>query len=132
MNDNQNPMDHLNNLNDTPNATGAYTKQDIEGNKGMAVLSYFSILVLIPVFAAKNSPFARFHANQGMILFVIEAILWVVSMVLGWIPVIGWLLSIVIWVLELGLLALSVLGIINAVQGQAKELPVLGGIRILK
>lgn len=128
MNDDQNP---LNNLNDTPNATDAYTRQDIESNKGMAVLSYFSILVLIPVFAAKNSPFARFHANQGLILFVIEAILWVVSMVLGWIPIIGWLLSIAIWVLELGLLALSILGIVNAIQGQAKELPILGVIRIL-
>lgn len=128
MNDDQNP---LNNLNDTPDNTGAYSRQDIESNKGMAVLSYFSILVLVPIFTARNSPFARFHANQGLILFVIEAILWIISMVLGWIPIIGWLLSIVIWVLQLGLLALSILGIVNAIQGQAKELPVLGGIRIL-
>ena len=36
----------------------------------MAVLAYFGILVLIPILAAKESKFARFHANQGLILLI--------------------------------------------------------------
>ena len=33
----------------------------------MAILAYFGILVLIPILAAKDSKFARFHANQGLL-----------------------------------------------------------------
>ena len=34
---------------------GGYNQADIEQNKVMAVLAYFGILVLIPIFAAKES-----------------------------------------------------------------------------
>ena len=55
-------------LNDTADTTADYAQDDIEKNKVMAVLAYFGILVLIPIFAAKDSKFARFHANQGLVL----------------------------------------------------------------
>ena len=38
----------------------------------MAVLSYFSILVLVPIFAGKHSRYASYHANQGFTLFLLE------------------------------------------------------------
>jgi hypothetical protein len=48
---------------------------DAANNKGMAVLSYLGALVLIPLFARKDSPFARFHINQGLVLMFAEMIL---------------------------------------------------------
>ena len=45
---------------------------DIKENKAMAVLSYIGILFLIPLFAAKNSPYARFHVRQGATLFALS------------------------------------------------------------
>lgn len=132
MADNNNPMNNLNNFNNTPDSTGQYSQQDIESNKVMAILSYFTLLVLVPIFAAKESPYARFHANQGLVLLIIEAILYVITYVLGWIPVIGWILALVVWVLEIIVLVLAIMGIVNAAQGKAKELPIVGGIKILK
>ena len=46
----------------------------MNGNKVMAILSYFGILVLIPIFAAKDDAFARYHANQGLVLLIASAI----------------------------------------------------------
>ena len=34
----------------------------------------------MPLFAAKESPFAKYHANQGLVLFILEVILCIVSL----------------------------------------------------
>ena len=57
--------------------TGRFDSMDIQNNKALAVLSYIGIFVLIPIFAGKNSPYARYHANQGLVLFLAEIIWWV-------------------------------------------------------
>ena len=41
--------------------------------KGLGVLSYFGPLFIITLIAG-NSSFTKFHANQGLVLFIIEAI----------------------------------------------------------
>ena len=38
--------------------------EDAEKNKVMGILAYLGILVLVPILAAKDSPFAKYHANQ--------------------------------------------------------------------
>ena len=57
-------------INNTVDTTSEYDPQDIEENKFMAILAYFGILVIIPILAAKDSKFARFHSNQGLILCI--------------------------------------------------------------
>ena len=34
--------------------------QDVQANKVMAILAYFGLLVFVPLFAAKESRFARY------------------------------------------------------------------------
>ena len=48
-----------------PGTQGQADIRDAQDNKVMAILAYFGPLVLIPIFAAKESRFARYHANQG-------------------------------------------------------------------
>ena len=43
---------------------------DAEQNKVFGILAYLGILCLIPLLAAKDSRFARYHANQGLVLFL--------------------------------------------------------------
>jgi len=102
-----------------------FTKEDIEQNKVMGVLAY--ILFLIPLLAAKDSPFAKFHTNQGLLVFLAALAVNIVGAI---IPFIGWLL-----ILPLGNLAvfvLGIIGIINAINGNAKKLPIIGNIEIIK
>ena len=98
----------------------------------MGILAYLFWLVLIPIFAAKDSKFARFHVNQGLVLAIAELILIILSNVLGWIPVVGTIIAIITWVANIGCFILAILGIINAVNGKAKELPLIGSFRIMK
>ena len=120
--------DAFNEINDTPDYSESYSADDIANNKALAILSYFNLLVLIPIFVGKNSRFATFHANQGLILAIAQLALWIVNIFLGWIGLIRLaknLLSLVIAVF-------AIIGIVNAAQGKAKELPLIGGINFLK
>ncbi len=128
--------DKIKALNNTADTTNEFDPQDIEKNKFMAILAYFGILVIIPILAAKDSKYARFHSNQGLIL-CIAAILYSVaysilsSIILSISWRLYWLVSI-ISVLGLAFLIWFVLGIINAAQGKAKELPLIGHFKLLK
>ena len=111
----------------------------IEGQmkKGMAILAYFGILFLIPLFAAKKDPFARYHTNQGLVLFIFMVIFNVLSNVLTSIlieisPMLVLIVSGVFGILTLLLCIFALIGIIRAAKGQMKPLPIIGGIRILK
>ena len=122
----------LNELNNTPDTTAEFAPEDIEKNKVMAILAYLSWLVLIPLLAAKESKFARFHANQGLVLAIAEIILGIALGILEGIPLIGLIFGLVGGLLGLVCLILAILGIVNAANGKAKELPVIGKFRILK
>jgi len=89
--------------------------QDTEENKVLAAIGYVWILCLIPLFLKRNSKFAQFHAKQGLMLFIVELIGWLIF----WIPLIGWLLFVITVIL-------AVMGIMNALQGNYWEMPILG------
>ena len=126
----------IQNLNNTADTTAEFDAQDITSNKAMAILAYFGPLVLIPIFAAKQSKFARYHANQGLVLLIaaiaygiVYNILSAIILAISWrlyflVSIIG-LVSIVITIL-------AIIGIINAATGKAKELPLIGKFKILK
>ncbi len=113
--------------------TGSFDTNDINQNKGVSVVAYIPILFLIPLLAAGNSPFAKFHTNQGIILTITSVacgvVQFIVGLLLGWIPVVGAIISgLVGLVLGLGMLALILYGIISTAQGNAKRLPIIGGL----
>lgn len=119
-------------FNSTADTTSEFDANDIQQNKVMAILAYLSWLVLVPIFAAKKSKFARFHANQGLVLAVAEIICWVVLGILVNLPLIGWIFSVVDGLFSLVCLIFAVIGIVNAANGKAKEIPIVGKFRILK
>jgi uncharacterized membrane protein len=114
--------------NQTQNAPQA-DKADVEKNKAMAIVGYIiPILFFIPLISdGKNSPFAKFHANQQLVLLIAAVVINVVG---GIIPFLGWFI-----ILPLGcifLLVVAIMGIINASKGEMKKLPLMGGIEIIK
>ena len=122
-------------LTNTADITETLDPNDIQNNKVMAILAYLSWLVLIPLFAAKDSAFARFHVKQGLLLAICEIIVAVVftilNTILGQIFIVWVILAIIQWIINIGFFVLSIMGIINAAQGKAKELPIVGKIKIL-
>ena len=124
------------NLNNTDDTTYQYDPVDIEQNKMIALFSYIGILFLIPLLAAPNSRFAKYHANQGLVLFILEVAFGIVQGILASILYsISWHLGFIVTIVRtfsLAFIILAVLGIINATSGRAKELPIIGKIKIIK
>lgn len=87
-----------------------------DDGKLWAVLSYIFILWIFPLWVIKpRNAFAVYHAKQGLGLFIVGI---VVSLV-AWIPIIGqliWLVYVVFWIL----------GLVNAIRGLQKPVPLLG------
>ncbi len=100
-------------------------QSDAEKNKGMAIVSYF--IFFLPLLTdAKDSPFAKFHANQSLVLFLFMII---VNFLGAFIPLLGWFL---IWPIGLVMgMVFFILGIINASNEEMKKLPLIGGINII-
>jgi len=101
-----------------------FTQEDIEKNKTMAGLSYF--LFFLPLIVCPQSQYAKFHANQALLLLITGI---AGNVILGIIPIIGWILM---PIFGIGILILGIMGIINGFGGKANPLPIIGKITILK
>ncbi|HOP08255.1 MAG TPA: hypothetical protein PLF13_13315 [candidate division Zixibacteria bacterium] len=110
-----------------PHLDDNHTKQDQAGDEFVsdegrmaAILAYIPFLCFIPLFTMKDNKEARFHARQGVILFLIELVA-----VLFLVDAISDLVFKGILLLAAGL---SVAGIVFAVQGRNYRLPIIGDL----
>ena len=87
------------------------------GNKALAAISYLSILFAIPYFLTPNDEYARFHAKQGMKLFLFGILADILGSLIG----LGWLVTLV-------RLYLIYKGMSNALNGKMEELPWIGNL----
>ena len=86
----------------------------------MAVLAYLGILVIIPFITSKNDPFVKFHVKQGLVLVIIEVVIWFLGGMLFWR---FWPL---LQLVNLATLVLAIVGIVNVINHKEAELPVIG------
>lgn len=115
-------------------ATVLTGEEDVEAHKVFAIMSYLGILFIVPIIAVRQSKFAIYHANQGMVLFICVAIVWMGSIFFGFflafIPLIGNLITLMLMpiygILGLCWFVFMVLGIVHAAQGAFKPLPIVG------
>jgi len=105
------------------------TQPEIVGNAVLyAVLSYIGILWLIGLLAApeKDTAFVKNHVNNGVILTIAG----VISGVVNVIPVLGQILSVVLYV---AILVFSIMGIVKACQKNFFVIPLIGDkLQIIK
>jgi len=101
------------------------TVENTETNQWINALAY--IVFFIPLLVDSNNATYKFHTNQGLNLFILT----VAVNFIGWLlPVVGWLI-----ILPLGgllCLILAIIGIVNALSGKEKELPIIGKFNLIK
>lgn len=85
---------------------------------GLPLIGY-----IIAVLAKRKTPYVMFYAKQGLVLFVAWIVAALAEWVFSFIPVIGNVISVVIWVLYV---IAWIVGIVNALSGEVKDLPVIG------
>lgn len=107
------------------NFSNQVQQDDVEKNKAIAILAY--IIFFIPLLVARDSKFAMYHANQGLLVFLTALAVNIVGTI---IPIIGWFIISPLG--NLFVLVLVIIGIINAAGGRVKSLPLIGKIEIIK
>ena len=120
-------------------AAPIFDSVDVEKNKVTAGLGY--VVPFAPYLLCKDSALGRYCANQGLILWICIFLVWVafglVSGLLGWFPLLGsmvrfilnWGSRIIRFVLFIGMVY-SAFRVMNS--GRATEVPVVGGLDLLK
>jgi len=118
----ESPQNELPKLDDSEESTGEDTSQGFATDEGRmaAIMAYIPILCFIPLFTMKHNKEARFHARQGVMLFLIELV--------AALFLIDAISSLVFRGVLLLAVALSVAGIVFAVQGKNYKLPVIGDL----
>ena len=84
-------------------------------DKTVAIVSYITIIgwvVAFVIYSSNKNELGAFHLRQSLGLFITGFILW-------WIPVLGWILNILVFIFWL-------IGLINAIQGEKKPLLFIG------
>lgn len=136
-------------LEDVKDKSKSYTKSEKEEGRALSVVCY--LLPPIPYFLEEKNKFVKFHAAQGMNLLFVTVVYWLL------ITFIKSLIKIKVACESLGLLTYqeyceitpawiekplnmlsiifavyAIIGIIYALQGKAKELPVLNKLKVFK
>jgi uncharacterized membrane protein len=95
--------------------------KDVEEGKSLAWLSYIWLLFLVPLLAKKDNKFCKFHAKQGLVLFIAEIIVSIINVI----PILGQ----IIWLLcALFFLIIAIMGIVQSLGGKYWKMPILGGL----
>lgn len=90
------------------------SKNDIQEGKIFALIGYLSVLCIIPLIFKKENKFALFHAKQGLVIFIAEVALFIISIIID-LRTIG--------ILLFGFLSLW--GIIQALSGKYAKIPLV-------
>jgi len=123
----------MNQISHPEDVTSTFYPDDIKANQVSGILASFPVLFWLPLVIAKESPYGKFCANQGLTLFVLNIIVSIATTaggkILSYIPLIGGILN---WVFDLAAFAVTtgafLLLLISACQGKARKIPFIGNM----
>jgi uncharacterized membrane protein len=100
-----------------------------DNGKTVALLSYITIIGWIVAFVMNNNQktaLGSYHLRQTIMLFVTGLCLYIIQLVLLFVPFIGWLIGLLMILVYIGLAVLWLVGLIAAVNGEMKPMPLIG------
>lgn len=104
----------------------AAVPDDVDDGKAFAILSYALSFISLPFFLVplimRGNAFALYHAKQSLIIWLAGVVVGVASAILTAICI-GPIIGLVGFIF---LLVLNIIGLMNAVKGEAKPIPVIG------
>ncbi len=124
---------HLSYLLETPDDNYLIAPRDAYRNRDITLLCYLPLLFWIPLVSRPRSRFARFHANQGLVLYIFLFTWWIIEAILTrfFNDQLLYFLSIILASFNILALILIGFGILSVTNEQARELPLIGRIRII-
>jgi uncharacterized membrane protein len=92
-----------------------------DNTKICAILSYL-LIGIIWYFVDKQiqkDDFVKFHVKQGLVLICLSIILSIIISIIPFLWMIGWIVQLIFFIF-------AIIGIINAMNHEKKELPIIG------
>lgn len=108
---------------DKGNAGFRQIERDIMDSKATGIVAYITWIGLIIAFVAGDKVGAKFHLNQALVIWLG----YIIAGVLRFIPIVGTICS---WVLDIFLLVCLIIALVGAIQGEEKEAPLIGQIKL--
>jgi uncharacterized membrane protein len=108
-----------------PAAPAAATSED----RTVAILSYITIIgfiIAIVMHGSKKTAIGAFHLRQALGLFITGLVIWFPCLIISFIPFVNFLMILVWPLVGISLFVLWIMGLIAAVNGQQKPMPVVG------
>ena len=93
--------------------------------KTTGIVAYITWVGLLLAFILGDREGAKFHLNQALVLWIAALL----DVVFGIIPVIGGVLASIYSIL---LFVGGIIGLIGAINGEEKKIPIIGDIQIIK
>ena len=121
--------------NEETDFTFCYDPEDITRNKSVCALSYLSVLFFLPLVVCPDSRYGRFHANQALVLLITSVagnVMFRIAKSILSVVHLGWIAGIASWFWGLLVFLLMIFGIVNVLNGRARELPLIGKIKLLR
>ncbi len=102
-----------------------FNSEDIQANKSIVTMSsvlciFFPVLFFIPLVSCKDSEYAKFYANNLLLLFIVDMISAATAVIF-----IGFVIGVMA-------LVLAIMNASNASKGLNTPLPIIGGIKLIK
>ena len=102
-----------------------FDQNDVQQNKTIVMLTcvlviFCPILFFLPLVACKDSPYAKFYANQCLLIFIGDLVAGLTAIIL-----IGGIIGIAVFIF-------AIINAVNANNGLRKGIPLVGGIEIIK
>ena len=107
------------------NSTNPAPSSGIDG-KTIAIISYFSLvgwIIAYILFTSNRSQLAAYHLRQTLALMLCAIAIYILFFILLFIIS---FLSFALWIVYIGILVLWIMGLVSAINGQEKPMPVIG------
>ena len=107
-------------------ATTASFNSATTEDKTIAIVSYLTLIgfiVAIVMHGSKKTRIGSYHLRQSLGLMLTSIAVAIAGTVVAFIPIIGWLAGLAAW---FGIVALWIMGLVSALNGEQKPVPVLG------
>lgn len=92
--------------------------------KATGIVAYITLIGWLVAFFAGDREGAKFHLNQALVIIIANLI----CSFLTYVPIVKYL----VWIINIFLFVCWIIGLVAACKEEEKEVPLLGGIKILK
>ncbi|MFH1939370.1 MAG: DUF4870 domain-containing protein [bacterium] len=99
-------------------------KKELEDRNLFAFLATFLSIIgfVIALIVKRDDKYVMYYAKQSLVIFILALIAGSLTAMVGWIPIIGWIVSIGLNVL---IFIVWILSWVNALSGKQKEIPIV-------